>query len=292
MFFIVSTGRSGTNAIARALSLIHGCVCLHEPPPQLIIESSAYRYEKVSADEIRDILAQTRKPVLDGGVYCESNQTLSLIIPILADTFPQARYIWLIRNGMDVVASAVQKQWYTGHSENHDRYEDCPPIEKAWIDGRIRADLCGEMTCEEWNSLSRFAKCCWYWAYVNKLIESDLEKCAPGKHTLVKLEELDSRLPGLLKWMGLKAAIVPKTRRTNTAKRTPYHWTGWTEEEKKIFTSLCGEFMDRYYPEWRTPEGDFRSITYDSGTGFMDKIKTNDKLVNRINRFFARNSVK
>lgn len=43
---------------------------------------------------------------------------------MLADTFPTAQFIWQIHNGLDVVASTVGRQRYTGHTINHDFYED------------------------------------------------------------------------------------------------------------------------------------------------------------------------
>jgi hypothetical protein len=255
MFFVVSSGRSGTQTIALALSSVPGCVCLHEPSPELILESSAYRYGNVGHGELAKILRETRQATIDGSVYCESNQTLSLIIPVLADVFPDARYIWLIRNGLDVVASAYQKQWYTGHSENHDRYEDCPPIEKAWIDGRIQGDRCGDMSAVEWANWDRFGRCCWYWSYSNRVIESDLNQYAPGRFFLLRLEDIDKGLRNLIDWMGFKVEIVLPIERHNIAKRVPYHWTQWSAEERTIFEHMCGDLMDRFYPSWRMYTG-------------------------------------
>jgi len=260
MFFVVSSGRSGTQTIARALSLVPGCVCLHEPSPELILESSAYRYGNISPAELAKILRETRQATINGSVYCESNQTLSLIIPVLADVFPEARYIWLIRNGLDVVASAYQKQWYTGHSENHDRYEDCSALEKAWIDGRIQGDRCGDMRAVEWANLDRFGRCCWYWSYTNRVIEKDLEQYAPGRFFFLRLEEIDKELKKLVDWMGLEVGLVSPVERHNVAKRVPYHWTDWSFEERKTFDYWCGNLMDRFYPSWRIYTGKDREL--------------------------------
>ena len=251
MFFVVTTGRSGSTSIAHALSAVDGCHSIHEAAPELILESSGYRYGDVSADAIRKILRNSRHSTVNGEVYCETNQTLSLIIPVLAEEFPQARFVWLIRNGMDVVASAYQKQWYTGHSENHDRYEDCPPLEKAWIDGRVRADRVGEMTESEWSSLPRFDKCCWYWGFVNRVIEADLNICAAGGFFALRLEEAEQRLPELIHWMGFNSERVPTMPVENPAKRELHHWTEWTPEEHAAFDRWCGPVMDRHYAGWR-----------------------------------------
>jgi hypothetical protein len=179
MFFVVSTGRSGTKTMAKTLSGLPGCTCRHEPAPELILESSALRYGEFDVERLKRILIKTRSPVVEGNVYGESNQTLSLIIPILAQAFPDAKFVWLVRNGLDVVASTVGRQWYTGHSANHDRYDDCPPLERAWIDGRIQGDRCHDVPEAQWEEMNPFARCCWYWSYINRTIDQDLQALAP-----------------------------------------------------------------------------------------------------------------
>ena len=256
------------------------------------MESSAYRYGNLTVKKIKKILIDTRKPFINDSIYCESNQTLSLIIPVLAEAFPKAGYIWLIRNGLDMVASAYQKQWYTGHSENHDRYDDCSQIEKDWINGRICGDLCGDMDSEKWANLSIFGKCCWYWNYVNRLIEKDLHQYCPKSFFLFRLEEMDKTFKDLIKWMGLKAAILPLAGRFNSAKRKPYHWTNWTVEERNTYERFCGDLMDRFYPSWKTRTGDWNDVTYYSNSAIMRWIKKHHKLVKKINDSFALNTLK
>lgn len=255
MFFVVTTGRSGSTTIARTLGQIDGCHSVHEPEPALILESTQQHCGDVAAGTIHAMLRETRFPTVNGKVYCESNQTLSLIIPDLVSVFPEARFIWLIRNGLDVVASTYQKQWYTGHSENHSRYEDCSAIEKAWIDGRVRADRIGEMSESEWEELNRFEKCCWYWGYVNRVIEKDLRRCAPDRFYTLRLEDMPQELPKLVKWMGFESSQLPMMRRDNIAKRVPFHWIEWSTEQHAAFARQCGDVMDKHYPSWRTFTG-------------------------------------
>lgn len=256
MFFILSTGRSGSTSIACALNRVAGFHAVHEPAPDLILESAGYRYGEVSPAAVRKLLEETRFPTMNGSIYCESNQTLSLIIPELVAVFPQARFIWLVRNGLDVVASAYQKQWYTGHSENHAEYEVCSPIEKAWIDGRIRADKVGEMSEYEWDSLYRFGKCCWYWGYVNQIIRFDLEQHAQDRFFILRLEEMEQRFSQLVAWMGKDTQRISAVERDNVAKRVPFHWTGWSAAQHATFLKWCGEQMDIHYPSWRDVTGE------------------------------------
>lgn len=251
MIFIVSTGRSGSTGIAHALGTLEGCNAVHEPAPELILEASGYLRGTVPRAELERILLATRREDPDGDVYCESNQNLSLIIPLLAELYPEARFVWLIRNGMDTVASAYQKQWYTGHSENHDTYAACSDIEKAWIDGRIRADWTGEMTEPEWDACPRFEKCCWYWDFVNRRIERDLADHAPGRNIRIRLEEFNLRIGELVRWLGFETAPVPDVPVSNPARKPPHHWTAWSREEFDRFEVRCGALMDRHYPGWK-----------------------------------------
>jgi hypothetical protein len=278
--------------MSQVLSQIDGLICLHEPSPELILESSAYRYGNISSIKIKKILMDTRKPVINDSIYCESNQTLSFIIPVLAETFPKARFIWLIRNGLDMIASAYQKQWYTGHSENHNRYEDCSQIEKDWINGRICGDLCGEMTSYEWTKLNRFGKCCWYWGYVNRLIETDLNKYAQNRNRMIRLEELAIELPSLIHWMRLRTILTPFPKRHNIAKRIPYKWTVWSSEERLLFEKFCGCLMDTYYPSWRTRNNEWKGVEeLNFSMGTLSWFRGNYRLVASINSLFAPNRI-
>jgi hypothetical protein len=270
------------------LATIDGCLSVHEPSPELILESSGYRYGTENAETLRKVLLMTRGRHNNDSIYCESNQNLSLIIPVLAETFPEARYIWLLRNGLDVVASTYSKQWYSGHSENHDRYEDCPPLEKAWIDGRIEGDRCGDVSAETWRSLDRFGRCCWYWSYINRRIGADLNEHAKGRYTTVRLEDLSSASADLLKWMGLRTAMVPGLQRHNIGKREPYHWSQWPAAERDTFINWCGGLMDRFYPIWRSGD-EWQGVPYQVPSGFSETLRGHYTLVKAINVVFAQN---
>ncbi len=273
MFFIVSTGRSGTVTISELLSQINNVTCLHEPEPAFILEASGYRYGSVSPQEIKKILLDTRKPVLNGKIYCESNQNLSLIVPELVEVFPSARYIWLIRNGLDVVASTMQKGWYSGLAENDVPYEDATSLQKQWIDGRIEGDKCKDVSEPAWNQMSRFEKCCWYWSYINRTIKHDLENRNLPYYTLY-LEGLETQLPFLLEWMDIQITELPNIPRVNQAQQIPYHWKKWSKREREVFTHWCGGIMDVHYPNWKSKNGQWLDIKYETPpqriyTGFI-----------------------
>ncbi len=274
IFFVLSTGRSGTQTIAQSLSGLRDCICLHEPAPPLILESSAYRYGRLDGEKLKQLILQTRRPMINGKIYGESNQISSLIVPVITASFPKAKFIWMIRNGLEVVASIFSRQWYTGHSANHERYEDCPPIEKAWIDGRIMGDLCGDVPFAKWKSMDSFARCCWYWSYVNRTIEKDLKDyCSIGRYRKIKLEEIEKELPQIIEWLGLDPVPDLKCGRHNSAHYKLYRWQKWTLEERKTFLYWCGPLMDRLYPAWRTLNREFFAALNDSPKNIMAPIE-------------------
>ncbi|MEJ2098716.1 MAG: glycosyltransferase [Desulfobacterales bacterium] len=226
--------------------------------------------------QLKQFVLKTRRSIVNGKIYGESNQTLSLIVPILAASFPRAKFIWLIRNGLDVVSSIFSRQWYTGHSANHERYEDCPPLEKAWIDGRIMGHLCGDVPFAKWEKMDPFARCCWYWAYVNRVIEKDLKDyCSTGSFRKIKLEELDQELPNLVKWLGLGSGTDLKCGRHNRAHYNLYPWQKWTSEERKTFLYWCGPLMDRLYPDWRILNREYFSFLHDTPKRIKLSIENN-----------------
>jgi hypothetical protein len=287
--FIVSTGRSGSTAISLAISLIDGCECFHEPEPALIREASLYRYGEIEKRDLKKIIKESRPKSKNEKIYCESNQKLSLIIPVLAEIFPGARFLWLIRNGLDFVASAEQKRWYARESEDGVPYEQCSSIVQDWIDGRIEGDRCEEVSPARWNGMSHFERCCWYWNYVNTVIQGDLKKHASGNCARLRLEDINTDLSRVLSEIGLRHLVAPAPARHNTAVNQPYHWTDWTEKERKIFEDWCGETMDSIYPSWRRNDGTWVGVNYSSESGILGFLRGRYRLVKWVNSLLAPN---
>jgi Flp pilus assembly protein TadD len=251
MFFILGTGRCGTLSLANTLLEQTSCVCLHEPEPALIAEASAYRYGDVSGDELVALLRATRSPALNHKPYGESNQNLSLVIPALEEAFAGARYVWLLRSGLDVVASLVGRGEYSGGLIGRS-YEQCTPVQRRWIDGRIRGDRCGDVSQEQWQGMTAFEKCCWYWSYVNRTIEQDLQAhIDQDRACLVTLESLPDQVGRLVDWLGLEPYSTVQMRRENRASYHLHRCDTWSPDEWKAFEQWCGPLMDRLYPDWR-----------------------------------------
>ncbi len=250
MYFVLSTGRAGSRTIATALNQIPGTTCLHHPKPELAAEATAFHVGDHPAGDLADILRETRSETIDGEVYGEVNLQHTLLFPILREVFPQAQYIWLIRDGRDSVASMYYRGWYD---------EIYPRQGIMWRQARLHGDRTGDFSREEWESLSRFEKCCWCWSKYNRLIESQLETLDEHLQTRVRLDRLGSSIPRLQKFLGLPEEKVV-VEQLNTARQPVSYWKGWSETQRASFLRLCGEDMDRWFPEWLAPSGVWRDL--------------------------------
>ena len=242
MFFILSTGRCGSTTIAKALSSISGISCIHETEPKLIREAHDYLVGTLDMRTLVEILRKTRTPADYKSNYGESNQKLSFMVNALRITFPEADYIWLVRNGLDVVASTYYRGWYLpGECHLH-----------KWSTYRIQADRLGVMSSTEWNALDNFSKNCWYWAWTNQKIEHDL-KMTKARYKLVRLEELSSKLPEVASFLGVnlqKSIEVPVMNVAQKGKGKTTKIQYWDSSQRAAFKLWCGPLMDRLYPGW------------------------------------------
>jgi hypothetical protein len=246
--FVVGTGRSGTTTLAFLLSGVPGCRLVHERPPPLLGEVSDFLAGRLSHAAMVELLRRTRSPQAIGGTRMsgEANQRLSFVLPALAEAFPTARLIWVIRDGRDTVSSMLHRKWY------HPRELDLrPPAVRGWVTHRVHGDQVGEVSAAEWARLDPFARCCWYWAYTNRLIEREIGRlrltalCLP-------IERLNARLPALWEFLGLDGPPPVQVPRSNTASGgTPLDWRLWSRREQAVFRAWCGPVMDRHYPGWR-----------------------------------------
>jgi hypothetical protein len=246
--FVLGTGRCGTETASAVLSGLPGCKIIHEHAPPLLSEVSDFLKGRMPEAELGRILRTTRSPEALGGerLAGESNQRLSFILPQLAPLFPQARYLWMIRDGRSNVASVFHRRWYDPREIRVREPQHAPSALS-----RITADMVGEMTSAEWSALDGFARCCWYWSFTNREIQR--RTAERGLNTLkVRLEDLDDRTGELLDFVGLGDQPVPPVKRANAAVHgrplSPEHWpSAW----KSSFERLCGSVMDEHYPGWR-----------------------------------------
>ncbi len=183
---VVSTGRTGTKFFETLFADHPEVVCRHEPSPDLFDVGMA-KYRLAESDTRADIVRHRHQPVVEaraaGRLYLESNPFLSLLIADLAEVFPRARFLWVVRDPATYVGSAYSKS------------PDRSGVMRFYADDdhrpRLRAtDLVGDPHADAWTGFDRFERICWYWNACNGLIDDQLSELDPCRSLTVRFEDL------------------------------------------------------------------------------------------------------
>lgn len=244
MCFVATTGRSGSTSFARIFEDKPEVSARHEPRHQMVKLSTDYAHGAVSYEEL---VRRLEGMFLDGTVYdpgilrIESDQKYFNVIPALAEIFPDAKFVWLIRSADEVISSIVGRAWYA--DEQHPVFSKVP---RYWHDFRIQGNCVPDGLGADWKGMTQFEKCCWYWAYVNRTIERDMKLLPQEARFILRLETLDDQVPELLEFLGLPSlSVVPKS--SNEAFYAKHGRGIWSDEEIATYDRWCSPLMDKYY---------------------------------------------
>ena len=111
--FIVSSGRTGTKAIAQHLSRCYPQVfAAHEPAPSWRLRMGTTRSlcGNATRDDLREMLVRLRKGLVgrvEREIYVESNPFLSGFIEVLGEVFEGASVVHVVRDARTYVRSGV-----------------------------------------------------------------------------------------------------------------------------------------------------------------------------------------
>lgn len=254
-FFVLSSGRSGSRTSARTLDGYRNCTCLHHPEPELVEEATQYFYGELPGERIVDVLRRTRPIGPANDVYGEVNLQHTLIVPLVLEVFPDARFVWLTRDGRDVVASMYYRGWYAP--------PDQTGVPLYWQRARLQGDRTGDFTSEQWQQMDRFAKCCWLWSKYNTLIEDQLQQLDASRWLRVRLDQFRASLPQLEQLLNLTGGEDVRIQRHNEASQPVAYWADWDAERRRMFEKFAGQQMDHLFPEWRDAQGRWQPIVYE-----------------------------
>ena len=198
-FFIVSSGRSGTAMLHKALSAKPGVEMHHEYAVQITQPLAVKRYlDLISEDETRKTLRETFGAAVHRSRaqhWGDSSNKLSWLIPDLATLFPSARFVHLVRDGRKVASSYF-------HKLGAENYDDCanaamqahydgdapaPPPEKPYWWPVPRHD---DPVAGAFRSWGQFQRICWHWAEINRVAQDALAALPQDRTLFVRLEDL------------------------------------------------------------------------------------------------------
>ena len=256
-FFIVSSGRSGTAMLHKALSAVADVEMHHEYMVQLIQPLGVRRYMGLcGADEAAAVLRTTYGAAVrysEKALWGDSSNKLSWLIPDLAALFPHAKFVHLVRDGRKVAGSYFQKlgtECYDDRSTNilnafvEDGAPMPPPEKKYWWPLPKKSDP----AAAAFAGYSQFERIAWHWAEINRVIRQDLLAIPPDKTLFVKLEELradEAALNRLYHFLGLayRPEFFAMFQRPHNVNRPKDQLL--TESERARFDAIAGAEMER-----------------------------------------------
>lgn len=140
-------------------------------------------------------------------------------LAVLPRTITADRILHLIRDGRQVVESGLQLGWY----QNDLIWNRCRPAFEG----------------------DTFIRCCRFWAFSVNNLESINARVFRLEDLVASREAIDA----LLDYLGISATERPffVSEWAETISRSP----AWTPARNEVFSDICGDLMDKYYPGWR-----------------------------------------
>jgi hypothetical protein len=239
IFFILGSGRSGTQLLSQLLSRIDGALILHEPDffadvaaMPLCQQDDQVNYEYIQSFRQYQLyrrITESKQPI-----YGETTGTLRYQAHALARVFPKARFAILARDGRDVVRSIWARKFYLPGSTGAYALQPRPDD--------LHYDL--------WPAYSRFEKLCWMWMDSYRILFAGIpEANVVQMENLVRdydyfhenlLQPLMFDLPADI-W---QETVGTKSRNSSQVYEMP-HWSQWSEEQQKSFERICGDVMTK-----------------------------------------------
>ena len=233
-FFILGFGRSGTAFMADLLNRADGAYVYHEPVLEDFYAHLRAHYS--SGDALgymrgfrrRDIYRRTLK--MPPGVYGEVNGNLRCHSDAIRLAFPGVALLHLVRDGRDVVRSAIPRRVMT--IRNPLSLLIHPMDTDSWK--------------TDWKKMDRFARLCWYWQEENRRLRASIGRTVQFEKILASYDYFKNQVLepcGIHVEKTVWESTIHVPRNTTVGEFVMPKWNEWTAEQKKIFTEICGEEM-------------------------------------------------
>jgi len=200
-FFIVGSGRSGTQMLEKLLSTLPSVEMHHEYLVNYIQPLAVEYYmgldarEKLAAKIYEYYGAAIN--YTDRPLWGDSSNKISWIIDILSETFPKSKFVHIVRDGRKVTSSFF-------HKLRDECYDDrSVAILQAWVDDPQSVlrpppekkywwtlPRQGTPIAKDFRSFDQFQRICFHWGEVNRVILKHLEILPSKQRFFCRLEDL------------------------------------------------------------------------------------------------------
>lgn len=259
---IVSTGRTGTEFLARFFNEhFEGVAGRHEPPMDMFELGAGRLRGKYNHEEGTEYFYSHRYRLLQELVnagkdtYVESNLNLSLVLDLAENVFPNLKIIHVVRDPKTCIRSYYNKSpddsgtlYFMGENDFRQRV--------------VPADFPNDPFYAESSSMNRFEKVCWYWSKYNSIVSDYFDRNTKGNTLLVKYEDLflaenkTEQMNALIGFMGIsdRKKTSPEAIAGALARKSNFSRNGeligeyetWTDEMKASFSRIVSVSAQRY----------------------------------------------
>ncbi len=286
VIFISSTGRTGTQFLAKVMSMmIDNCTSFHEPgtpwltkPKKLIRQIRRYglyhmtvgqvkpthSIYKLSADrvskrvvnrEAKEYIKRMRKDLIanvNEEIYLESSGHLYGVLDLLDDIFSNSKFVFIIRDPRRWIKSALNTLEYTIYG----------PMDPSFLKLSIKAsDFAKDSYFNKWDKMSKFEKYCWYYNKLNSYVFNKMEGRDNFKvyrhEDLFHKDRRDEFFVDMLSFVSkfpddfnrnyeYKRELMDKKVHSNAKKEKISDWQEWSSHLAKKLDEHCGEWMERF----------------------------------------------
>jgi len=252
---ILSTGRTGTQFLARYFDANYSdVVARHEPPPARLLRLAAHAHMRgaLSKRRLRALLAWKRRRFddsIDARLYLESNPFLSGFIGVIDEVYDAPTVVHIVRDPREQVRSSL----------NHGTASGLKGLANRWLPfwyPDVRRLLAIP------HAPSPIERTAGLWAIVNQLL-CDAATATPHYHRLRYEELFDATHSGLralcailgLEYCESDAQVAPDARMNASRLARMPDWREWSREDCVALDRLCSPLMGELgygiEPEWR-----------------------------------------
>ena len=249
--FILSSGRTGTAALARYLH--RGCkdtTALHEPKPsrRLRISSNRFLAGKNTREEMIRRLQAARFKILKGlqtSTYIEANPFLFGFLDVLGEVFDNPQVVHVTRDPRTAATSVLNKGAHHG-------------VKKLFLDWvpywTVRPEDLEARPEKLWRDMTLLERTAWFWQLVNRHLSRGASIYGE-KYRRFKYEDLfrsdGSGLQELAQWIEVEQhedafSDLLKTKVNVSTYNLASPWNRWSNSERSLLLNYCKPLMDQY----------------------------------------------